>query len=97
MKKKILILLGVVVAVTTPMVPQSQALRLDIAVGDQAYYHGGGYWNDGYYWVWVPGHYSHAWHRWVPGHYNRRGGYNHAYARTHFRHHKVWVSDHNWH
>src|ERR1051326_1319071 len=72
MKKKLLILLAAVVAVTTPMVPQSQAISFEIAVGDRPYYHGGGYWHEGYYWVWVPGHYSHRWGRWVPGHYVRR-------------------------
>jgi hypothetical protein len=96
MKKKILILLAAIVAVTTPMLPQTKAAEFTISVGDRPYYHGGGYWNEGYYWVWVPGHYSHSWGRWVPGHYIRRGGFNAAHAHVRFRHHKVWVSDRHW-
>ena len=89
MKKKILIFLAVVLAVSTPIVPQASAIEFSISVGDRPYYHGGGYWHEGYYWVWVPGHESR--HGWVRGHYVRRGGYNSYYARRHFRHHRVWV------
>jgi hypothetical protein len=97
MKRKILILLAAIVAVTTPMVPQAaNAISFNVAVGDQPYYHGGGYWHEGYYWGWVPGHYSHRYGRWVPGHYNRRGAYNNGYARTHYRYHRVWVNDATW-
>jgi hypothetical protein len=96
MKRKLLILLAAIVALTTPLVPQSQALGFSISVGDRPYYHGGGYWHEGYYWVWVPGHYSRSWGRWVPGHYARRGGYNGAYARTHYRYHRVWINDRDW-
>ena len=96
MKKKILILLAAIVAVTAPMVQQAEAIDFSISVGDRPYYHGGGYWHEGYYWVWVPGHYSRSWHRWVPGHYVRRGGFNAAHARIHFRHHRVWHNDRNW-
>jgi hypothetical protein len=96
MKTKLLILLAAIASVTAPMVQQAQALEFSIAVGDRPYYHGQGYWHQGYHWVWVPGHYSHRWGRWVPGHYVRRGGYNNAYARTHYRHHRVWVNDRDW-
>jgi len=96
MKKTILILLAVVATLSAPLVQETRALELTVAVGDRPYYHGGGYWHQGYYWVWVPGHYSHRWGRWVPGHYARRGGYNNHYARTHYRHHRVWVSDQTW-
>src|SRR5256885_10978516 len=82
MKRNLLILRPAIVALPTPLVPQSQAISFEIAVGDRPYYHGGGYWHQGYYWGWVPGHYSHRWGRWVPGHYAHRGAYNHAYART---------------
>ena len=96
MKKKILILLGVIVAVSAPLTQQAQAVDFSISVGDRPYYHGGGYWHQGYYWVWVPGHHSHRYGRWVPGHYVRRGGYNSHYARTHYRNHRVWTSDRDW-
>jgi hypothetical protein len=95
MKRKILIVLAVALAASTPLVPQAQAIDFSISVGDRPYYHGGGYWHQGYYWVWVPGFYSQRRHGWVPGHYNRRGGYNRSYANRHYRHHRVWVES-NW-
>jgi hypothetical protein len=88
MKTKILILLAAIVAVTAPLAPQAKAIDFSISVGDRPYYYGGGYWHEGYYWVWVPGHESR--HGWVRGHYVRRGAYNRVYARTHFRHHIYW-------
>ena len=88
MKKKILILLAGVLAITTPLAPQASAAEFSISIGDRPYYHGGGYWHRGYYWVWVPGFYSHR--RWVPGHYARRGGWNRHHANVYFRHHRVW-------
>lgn len=97
MKRTILILVAAIAALTTPLVPETQAFSVEIAVGDRPYYHGAGYWHQGYYWVWVPGHYSHRWGRWVPGHYAQRGAYNHSYARTRYRFHRVWVNDQNWH
>ncbi|MEY2585671.1 MAG: hypothetical protein QOD80_1697 [Verrucomicrobiota bacterium] len=97
MKRKLLILLAVLVGVTAPiMAPEAKALDFSISVGDRPYYHGGGYWHEGYYWVWMPGHYSHRWGRWVPGHYVRRGGYDRGHARIHFRHHRVWTNDRDW-
>jgi hypothetical protein len=93
MKMKILILLGVVLAASMPLAPQAKAAELSISVGDRPYYHGGGYWHEGYYWVWVPGHWGH-YHHWVQGHYNRHGAYNSHYSNTHFRHHRVWVETH---
>ncbi|HVF70826.1 MAG TPA: hypothetical protein VM940_04380 [Chthoniobacterales bacterium] len=89
MKKKILILLAAVV-VSAPLVEQAKAIDFSISIGDRPYYHGRGYWHEGYYWVWIPGHYSHRRHRWVPGHYVRRGGYDSGRARIHFRHHRIW-------
>jgi hypothetical protein len=85
----------VVLAATMPLVPQTaKAIEFSVAVGDRPYYHGNYYWHEGYRWYWVPGHYSHHRGHWVPGHYVRRGDYNGAYARTHFRHHRVWVETH---
>jgi hypothetical protein len=87
MKKKILILLVGLAAVSAPIAQQASAIDLSISVGDRPYYHGGGYWHQGYYWVWVPGHYSHSRGHWVPGHYVRRGGYDRTHANVHFRFH----------
>jgi hypothetical protein len=96
MKRKILILLALVATVSAPLVQQAEAIDFSISVGDRPYYHGGGYWHHGYYWVWVPGHYSQRRHGWVPGHYVRRGGYNSYYARRNFRYHRVYINN-NWH
>jgi hypothetical protein len=96
MKRTLLILLAAVATLAAPLAPQAKAIDFSVSVGDRPYYHGGGYWNEGYYWVWVPGHYSHHWHRWVPGHYVRRGDYDSRHAHVHFRHHRVWVNDNNW-
>jgi hypothetical protein len=89
MKTKILIFLAVLLAVSTPFTPQASAVDFSISIGDRPYYHGRGYWHEGYYWVWVPGHRRHG--RWLPGHYVRGGGYRSEYARRHFRHHRVWL------
>jgi hypothetical protein len=90
MKKKILIFLAVLAAVSAPLVPQASAVDFSISVGDRPYYHGGGYWHRGYYWVWVPGHYSHRRGHWYPGHYVRRGGYDRTHSAVYFRQHRYW-------
>jgi len=90
MKKKILIFLAMLLAISTPLAPQAIAIDFSISVGDRPYYHGGGYWHRGYYWVWVPGHYSHRRGGWVPGHYVRRGEYDRSHARFYFRQHRDW-------
>ena len=96
MKTKILILLAAIVAVTAPLTPQAKAIDFSISVGDRPYYHGGGYWHEGYYWVWVPGHYSHRRHGWVPGHYVRRGGYNSHYSNTRYQNHRIYTNERDW-
>jgi len=93
MKKKILILLAAVLAQSTPIAPRASAAEFSISVGDRPYYHGGGYWHRGYYWAWVPGHYSHRRGHWVPGHYVRRGAWHSEYAHRSYRHHRVWVEN----
>jgi hypothetical protein len=89
MKKKILIFLALLLAVGAPLAPSANA-QLSISIGDRPYYHGAGYWHRGYYWVWVPGHYSRRRGGWVPGHYVRRGGYDRSHARFYFRQHRDW-------
>jgi hypothetical protein len=88
MKKKILILLALVLALGAPLVQQAQAVDFSISVGDRPYYYGPGYWHEGYYWVWVPGYHRHG--HWMRGHYERRGGYNRHHATVHFRNHHYW-------
>jgi hypothetical protein len=91
MKKKILILLAIVLAASTPLAPQASAIDFSISLGDRPYYYGPNYWNEGYYWVWVPGHRRHG--RWVHGHYERRGGWDSTHARIRFRNHLRWDRD----
>jgi hypothetical protein len=91
MKKKIIVLLAVVLAASTPLAPQAEAIGFSISIGDRPYYYGPNYWHEGYQWVWVPGYRYHG--NWVRGHYQRRGSWNRAYARHHYRHHH----HNNWH
>lgn len=88
MKKKIIGLLAIVLAASTPLAPRTEALDFSISVGDRPYFYGPRYWNEGYEWVWVPG-YRHRGRR-VRGHYERRGGWHREHAREHFRHHRHW-------
>jgi hypothetical protein len=68
MKKLILLLLAI--AATSGV---ASALSLNIEVGDHPYYvHGAGYWANGVYWVWVPGHWGPHHRHWIHGHYARR-------------------------
>ena len=92
MSKKLLILLAIVLAASAPLAPKANAMSFSIAVGDQGYYYGPHYWHEGYYWVWVPGHWRHGY--WVHGHYARRGAYNSYYGRHHFQHHRIYTDIH---
>lgn len=67
------------------LIPTSaMAIRLVVEAGDQPYYtYGPRYWDRGYLWVWIPGHWSRHRHVWIHGHYVRRGGF----YRDHFRDH----------
>jgi hypothetical protein len=67
--KKLLLLLLAIIATSGG----ANALSINIDVGDQPYYvHGSGYWANGVYWVWVPGHWGPHHRHWVHGHYARR-------------------------
>ena len=88
MKKKILILLAAVLAVSAPLVQEASAIDFSISVGDRPYYYRPNYWHEGYFWVWVPGYRRHG--RWIRGHYERRGGWDRTHARIHFRNHHYW-------
>ena len=65
------------------LIPTSaMAIRLVVEAGDRPYYtYGPRYWDRGYEWVWVSGHWSRNRHVWIHGHYARRGGF----YREHFR------------
>jgi hypothetical protein len=89
MKKKILILLGVVVALSAPLAPKTEAIDFSISLGDRPYFYGPRYWHEGYEWVWVPGYRTRS-GRWTRGHYERRGGWHRDRASIHFRHHRHW-------
>ena len=67
------------------LIPTSaMAIRLVVEAADQPYYtYGPRYWDRGYLWVWIPGHWSRYRHVWIHGHYVRRGGF----YRDHFRDH----------
>ena len=88
MKKKIIILLAVVLAAGTPLVPSAKAVDFSISVGDRGYYTVPNYWHGGYLWVWVPG-YRHRGH-WIHGHYARRGHWHREHSQAHYRHHRSY-------
>jgi hypothetical protein len=91
MKKKLAILLATLVGAGVMFNPAAKAISFDIAIGDRPYYEGPGYWDYGWYWVWVPGHWHHR--EWVHGYYERRGSWN----REHFREHHNWHHHHHDH
>ena len=66
--------------------PAAQAISLEVNVGDRPYYEGPDFWDYGWHWVWVPGHWGPR-HRWVRGYYERRGDWNHRYLKKVHRWH----------
>ena len=66
--------------------PVSGEVGVTIAIGDRPYYEGPVYWDLGYEYVWVPGHWG-AHHRWVHGHYARRGAFHSEHAKEHHKGH----------
>ena len=86
MKRKLAILLTALLAAGVLGTRTANALDFSISIGDRPYYDGPTYWDDGYLWVWVPGHEHH--HHWVHGEYVRRGEWHREHAREHHhRHH----------
>lgn len=67
--------------------PTYGEVGITIAIGDQPYYEGPVYWDVGYEYVWVPGHWG-PHHRWVHGHYAKRGGFHAEHAKEHHKPHK---------
>jgi hypothetical protein len=72
MKKFGLILLTIL-CVGGILAPSANALRFFIEVGDRPFYtHGSGYWVNGVYWVWIPGHWNRRHTVFIHGHYAPR-------------------------
>ena len=72
MKHKLAVLLAALLCAGAFAPMRSQAISLNIDIGDRGYYnHGGWYYNNGVRWCWYPGHWR--WHHhhqfWVHGHY----------------------------
>jgi hypothetical protein len=85
MKMKIAVL--AVLSCCLLMRPNAMAIDLSINVGDRPFYTDGpSYWDDGYEWVWVPGHPGPHGH-WIHGHYERRGVFVKIHAHEHHHHH----------
>lgn len=75
MRKKLVLLIAVLVCGSGIFAPIAKAISFEINVGDRPYYHHGpGYWSGGYYYVWIPGHWSWRHHHrvWIHGHYRVR-------------------------
>lgn len=75
MIKKIVALVAVLVVGGGIYTPEAKAISLSINLGDQPYYsHGSGYWRDGAYYIWIPGHWTWRGHHkvWIHGHYRVR-------------------------
>src|ERR1700730_1377579 len=59
MKTKLTVLTVALLSVCLLMRPSAMAIGISIELGDRPYYtEGPTYWDDGYLWVWVPGHWS---------------------------------------
>ncbi|MGH8100797.1 MAG: hypothetical protein ACREIW_05835 [Chthoniobacterales bacterium] len=86
MKKKFVMMLAALVAVSMLINPSAKAISFNIDVGDRPYYEGRTYWDNGYEFVWIAGHREHG--HWVHGRYERHGEFHREHAREHHhRHH----------
>ena len=65
----------------------ANAIGINIEVGDRGFYEGGSYWDNGYEFIWFPGHWDHN-HVWVHGHYARRGEFHKEHAHERHHHHE---------
>ena len=71
MKRKLAILVAALCCIAG-FAPTTNAISLNIEIGDRAYYvHGARYFENGTCYVWVPGHWRIKRHHkfWVHGHY----------------------------
>lgn len=87
MKTKIAVLVVAVLSFCMLVRSNVSAIDLSISVGDRGYYtEGPRYWDEGYEWVWIPGHWSEH-HHWIHGHYERQGEFVAIHAHEHHHHH----------
>jgi len=87
MKTKLAVLTAVLMSVCMLAGPSAMALRVVVEAGDQPFYvYGPSYWDAGYEYVWVPGHWG-PHHAWVHGYYNRHGEFHKEYAHVHHHDH----------
>src|ERR1700730_9001900 len=86
-KRKLAVLTAVLLSACMLVRPTANAIGISIEIGDRPYYYGPSYWDDGYLWVWVSGHYVRTgqWHR------------EHERERHHDRDHDHRDHDHDHH
>jgi hypothetical protein len=97
MKTKLVILTVAFLSVCMLMRPSAMAIGISIDVGDRPYYTDGpSYWDDGYEWVWIGGHWGDHRH-WIRGHYERRGEWHREHGRDHHHHHHDHDGDEHHH
>ena len=73
--KKTALIISALTILSGIFAPAAKAISLSINLGDQPYYsHGSGYWRDGAYYIWIPGHWTWRGHQkvWILGHYRVR-------------------------
>lgn len=99
MKRKLAVLTAVLLSACMLVRPTANAIGISIEIGDRPYYYGPSYWDDGYLWVWVPGHWTEHHHEWIHGHYVRTGEWHreHERERHHDRDHDHRDHDHDHH
>ena len=67
--KKLVLVLGAILSMSSFVASTANAIILDVEVGDRPYFtHGHRYWAQGRNWCWVPGHWNRH-HVWIHGHY----------------------------
>src|ERR1700704_3684457 len=71
MKTKLAALIVALLSICLVARPSVMAIGISIEIGDRPYYDGPFFWDEGYYWVWIPGHWED--HHWIHGHYVRQG------------------------
>ena len=77
--------------------PAAKAIDFQISIGDRPYYEGPEFWDYGWHYVWVPGHWGDH-HHWVRGYYERRGDWNGHYGKhRHKWHHHDHDDDYHHH
>src|ERR1700694_756047 len=89
MKTKLAVLTVALLSACMLIRPSAMAIGISINLdpNDRIYYtEGPSYWDDGYEWVWIPGHWGEH-HRWIHGQYERHGEFRREHAHEHHHHH----------